>query len=117
MGIRAGASKAHRRIKVRPADWGLQACRLKAGSIWVNKVGTYGIASAGYYWSRFAAGAVVRLFYYLLGHGGQEALLFADDLMLLAGRAAEIEELGALIFLWVALGVPFKWKKSAEGRR
>ena len=110
------ASKAHRRIKVRREDWGLQGCRLEPGKVWVNKVGTYGVASAGYYWARLAAGALVRMFYYILGGGGQEALLFSDDLMMLAGRASEIKELGAMVFLWVALGVPFKWAKFRGGQ-
>ena len=56
-------SKAHRRVVVRRADWGLQACRLSPGSVWVDCVGTYGIGSAGYGWARLAAGLLVRLFY------------------------------------------------------
>ena len=43
-------SKAHRRVKVRKQDWGFQACRLRPGKVWLNCVGTYGIASAGYWW-------------------------------------------------------------------
>jgi hypothetical protein len=113
--ILGDASKAHRRIKVREADWGLQACRLEDGKIWVNKVGTYGVASAGYYWSRLAAAVIIRLLYYLLGWGGQDALIFADDLLVLAGRVEEIVDVGSLIFLWVSLGVPFKWKKFRGG--
>ena len=61
------ASKAHRRIMVKKEDWGCQACRLEPGRVWLNTVGTYGLASAGYYLARLASGVVVRLFYYLLG--------------------------------------------------
>ena len=73
-------SKAHRRVKVRKQDWGYQACRLHPGRVWLNCVGTYGISSAGYWWGRLAAGALVRLFYYLVsGVGDQDMLLYSDD--------------------------------------
>ena len=47
--------------------------------LWVNTVGTFGIASAGYWWGR-AGAAVARLLHYLLGY--QHAvwsLLYSDD--------------------------------------
>ena len=31
--ILADASKAHRRVRVRPEDWGLQGCRIRPGTI------------------------------------------------------------------------------------
>ena len=51
--LKGDISKAHRRVRVRRTDWGRQACRLEEqGDIWLNMVGTFGIASVGYYWSR-----------------------------------------------------------------
>jgi len=109
------ASKAHRRIKVLPADWGFQACRLDEGSVWLNKVGTYGVSSAGYYWSRLAA-SLIRLVYYLVGRRWDpEALIFADDWLMLASRAQEIVDLGVVVLIFVAAGVPFKWSKFRGG--
>ena len=111
-------SKAHRRVKIRQEDWGLQACRLEKGRVWLNCVGTYGIASAGYWWSRLSAALLVRFFYYVLAASGrQDALLFADDLLMVAGRLSEIVDLGALILVWVALGVPWKWQKWRGGHQ
>ena len=79
-------SKAHRRVKVKEEDWGYQACRLHPGKVWVNCVGTYGIASAGYWWGRLAAGLLVRLFYYLVGGtGDQDMFLYSDDFLITAG--------------------------------
>ena len=46
---------------------------------------------------------VVRLCYYFLVSGDQEFLFFAGDAAMFAARAQEIEEIGAMIFLWVAL--------------
>jgi len=58
------------------------------------------------------------MFYYLVNNfGDQEALLFADDLLMAASRSEEIKDIGAIIFLWVALGVPFKWSKFRGGQQ
>ena len=108
-------SKAHRRVKVRRQDWGFQACRLRPGHVWLNCVGTYGVASAGYWWSRLSASILVRFFYYVLSaSGNQDCLLFADDILILMGRLEEVVDVGALIYLWVVLGVPWKWKNGEE---
>ena len=39
--------RAHRRFTVRPSDWGWQACPLRPGTTWLNKVGAYGIGMCG----------------------------------------------------------------------
>ena len=50
---------AHRIVAVNKSDWGLQACSLVAANkprlvdtdeVLLNTVGTFGIASAGYWW-------------------------------------------------------------------
>ena len=108
--------KAHRRIKIRRRDWGFQACRLRPGRVWVNKVGTYGMNPAAYHWARFASATLVRLGHYLLGEELQvELLLFADDLFSLATTIPELVGIGFLIFVLTALGVPFGWKKFRGG--
>ena len=113
--ILADAPKAHRRVKVHPADWGLQACRLRPGTIWVNKVGTYGVGSAGYWWSRLA-GAFHRLGFYLLDPAGfVESLLFADDWMIVGSSRSEMEEVGVLILVMVLFGYPFNFTKFRGG--
>jgi len=116
-GILGDASKAHRRIKVRPEDWGYQACKLKPDTVWLNKVGTYGIASAGYWWGRLAGAVLVRLPYYLIGRRWDpEFLLFADDWFAQAHSKHELEDLGVLILILTSLGVPLKWTKFRGGQ-
>ena len=106
------AHKAHRRIKVREEDWGFMGCRLVPGKVWINKVGTYGFSSAGYFWSRFGAAVLVRMIHYFIGaRWSPEVLLYADDLMMLAGGAKELRDLGIVMLIFEALGVPMKWKK------
>ena len=68
-----------------------------AEDVYVNKVGTFGVSSAGYWWGR-AGGAVMRLGHYVVGaHEAIWALLYSDDGML-SGRT-DYPELGLLIFL------------------
>ena len=108
--------KAHRRIKVRRQDWGFQACQLRKGRLWVNKVGTYGMNPASYYWGRLAGAALVRLGHYLLGGSRQtELLLFADDIIMIARTLSEFGGFAFLNFVWTALGLPFGWKKFRGG--
>ena len=52
--LKADVTKAHRRIKVTREGWKYQVAQLN-GSWWINKVGTYGMASAQLYWGRLAA--------------------------------------------------------------
>ena len=114
--IAGDISKAHRRVKVREADWGYQACRLRPGYIWVNCVGTYGMTPAAYYWGRAAAAAIVRLPHYLLGSDfGLELELYVDDFLFVLDSQAQIEAAGFLIFVFTALGIPFHWSKFRGG--
>jgi len=116
--ILGDVSKAHRRIKVKKEDWGLQACQLDPGTVWVNTVGTYGMGSAAYYWARFGAGVLVRLPHYVAGkEDSLEILLYVDDFLFLPYDSRGIVLAGALIFLLVALGVPLRWDKCRGGER
>lgn len=109
--------KAHRRFKYHRSEHGFLGCRVKDGEdvIYVNLVGTFGVASTPYWWARIA-GCLVRVTHYLIGPGpGLELLLYADDLEALGvgkgGRQASV-----LSFLYMAaLGAPFKWAKQRGG--
>ena len=110
-------SKAHRRFLHDPLEHGLLACRVKSSDkhIYINKVGTFGVASASYWWGRIA-GAGIRLVHEFLGPEMPiEMLIFADDLESLGaglrGRRGTV-----LSFLFLStLGFPFKWAKQRGG--
>ena len=109
-------AKAHRRVKVRAADWRFQICRIEEGRVWVNKVGTYGIASAAYWWGRLAAACIVRLAHYVAGAEADfEILLYADDYLMLAGTGQDLKLCGSFLLLWAALGISMKWSKARGG--
>ena len=115
-GILGDVSKAHRRVKIAERDWGYQACQLDEDTIWVNKVGTYGMTSASYWWARLAAALLVRLCYYVAGNRVPlDIMLYVDDHIMLATGKAGIVLSGMLIYFLVALGVPWRWDKGRGG--
>ena len=78
-------AKAHRRFKYMEDEQGFLACKASTESktVYVNKVGTFGVASTPYWWARLSA-ALMRLVYWVLGEGfPNDMLLYADDLEVL----------------------------------
>lgn len=112
-------SKAHRRFLHAPEERGLLACRILESDpfIYINRVGTFGLACASYWWGRIA-GAGIRLTHELLGPAMPvELLLFADDLEALGASAGGRRGI-TLAFLYMSvLGFPFKWAKQRGGLR
>ena len=63
--LTADVKEAHRQIPVDPRGWHLLGCQLERGAeVFINTVGTFGITSASYYWSRVSS-AIGRLGQYL----------------------------------------------------
>ncbi len=78
----------------------------------MNKVGTCGVGSAAYWWGRLAA-CLHRAALRILGvQYGPWALLFADDWDLSAGNLGFEVSLLGFVWVMVALGVPFSWRKG-----
>ena len=82
----SAVTEAHRQEPVHPDDWHYLGCQvIPGGDVFVNTVGTFGIASASCYWSR-VAGAIGRLLKYLSGHTSTSwHMLVADDYLLESG--------------------------------
>ena len=85
----------------------------------MNTVGTFGVASASYYWSR-VAGSIGRLLQYLSGHSSTSwHMLVADDYLSESGGPGY--RIGLLLFfvLCAIVGVPLSWHKTCveEGER
>ena len=109
--------KAHRRFKYRRDEQGFLGCVVNSldGWVYVNKVGTFGVASTPYWWGRLS-GSLLRLAHYLLGPlVPVELLLYADDLEAL-GIGPEGRKGLVLAYCYLtAVGSPFKWSKQRGG--
>ena len=111
--IKLDASKAHRRIKVLPKDWRYMTARTSKG-IWVNKVGTYGVASAQFHWGRMAA-LLLRLIYYAFPQV-LWAFVYVDDFAAIVPEDEADPMLYTLLLFLQALGLPVSWKKVEMGQ-
>ena len=82
--LSADVTEAHRQVPIHPDDWHLLGCQVSpGGDVFVNTVGTFGIASASYYWSRVAAavGRLVRTtFIFRVVCSCRRAFIVAQDL-------------------------------------
>ena len=113
--VKADVRKAHRRIKVREEDWGLLGCQVDPGEIYINKVGSFGVASASYWWQRLM-GILVRLVGVLMLGIEYFQLLYADDFQWSVDRCHPVGPVGVILLFLSALGVPWTWKKLGRGR-
>ena len=122
-GLAADAKHAHKLVLIRPADWGLQACRAAPGDpLFINTRGTYGLASAAYWWGRLGAG-LVRAAHYFVGNGRTDSspgglwlTRFADDFNLEGEGPHFATVIVMTLLFWVVLGVPMAWSKCRGGR-
>ena len=111
--------RAHKLIPVRREDWALQAFRLpgerKGEGVFVHTRGTFGVASAAYYWQRVAATAI------RLGHrvGGKDLgllhLLFADDGWLVSVGDHFWRPMLLWLFILEIAEIPISWEKVHGG--
>jgi len=78
-------AKAYRRVLVRKSDW-VQAYKTSSSSqtIWLNRTGTFGVASAAYWWSRLM-GLIGRFGLNVIQNDWMFVLIFVDDLHIAAG--------------------------------
>ena len=111
-------SRAHKLIPVLERDWGLQAFKLPGspdGQIYVHTRGTFGVASAAYYWQRVAAG-MIRVIHRLSGKElGVYHLLFADDGWLTSVGWQYWRKPLFWLFVMELLEFPVSWKKVRGG--
>jgi len=112
--LKSDVSKAHRRCMIKREDWRFQVAKL-GENYWINKVGTYGVASAQIHWGRLSA-AVVRLLYYLFPDVDW-FMIFVDDLIALMNKYFETPLALAIMATLYAIGCPMAWHKTSLGHR
>ena len=111
-------ARAHKLVPVREDDWGLQAFRLpgeKTGDIYVHTRGTFGIASAAYWFGR-VIGVAVRACHRIMGrYMGVLRLIYADDGWLTATGTKFWRKILMWLFLFELLEIPITWAKVKGG--
>ena len=91
------------------------ACRLADPEVvWLNKVGTFGLGCASYWWGRLFS-IVTRTAIALARRDLVFQFLFADDLNLMASGVAGMRSLLVMVFFTALVGTPFSWTKSRGG--
>eukprot|EP00439_Symbiodinium_sp_Y106_P058689 s3382_g8.t1 len=112
--FKSDVSKARRRIKVLKKHWKYMVAKIK-DKFWVNKVGTYGVASAQLYWGRLAA-VLTRLSYHI-SEIFLWVLVFVDDFMaLMPDQQGDIGAATLMLFLTL-VGCPISWHKNVLGKK
>eukprot|EP00435_Cladocopium_sp_Y103_P032400 s670_g8.t1 len=103
--VSADIKAAHRLVKVRRCDWPYMCCRADTMSqrVWVNRVGTFGISSAPYWWSKLFS-LVGRLVGHLMMTAWFLHVVYVDDLHGSFTGRAKFENL----WIWI--------QKAAEKR-
>ena len=114
--LTADVAEAHTQIPIHPRDWHFLGSQIEVGGdVYINKVGTFGVASASYYWSR-AASALGRLTQYITGRTANTwHQLVADDFHLEASGTEHTAALISFFVLCSTAGVPLSWEKTAGG--
>ena len=105
-------SKAHRRIKIAPADQGLLCFRYQ-DVLFKSLTLNFGARASGNFWSR-VAGLMVRTFHRLL-HVRHALFQYVDDLLVLLEAATSPIWIGILTITCQVLGIPMSWRKTVWG--
>ena len=114
--ISADIQAAHRLVLIRKKDWRLLCCRAHSESpvVWVNCVGTFGVSSASYWWSRLFA-LVGRLVTAVLKQSPNLQIVYADDLHILVWGPHKFLWLWMMIATYEIVGTPFGYHKFKGG--
>ena len=115
-GLTADVKEAHRQIPVDPRGWHLLGCQLERGAeVFITTIGTFGVTSASYYWSRVSS-AIGRLGQYLASDQAETwHMVVADDYHLEAGGSHGPLALILFFILCSTVGVPLSWHKKTGG--
>ena len=114
--ITGDVTAAHRLFLVREADWPLLCCRVHSDSpvVWYNKVGTFGISSSAFLWSRLfgiigrcSARFLLTLWFY--------HLVFVDDVHANFAGRDKFQHLLMWLACFEMYGTPFAYKKFRGG--
>ena len=115
-GISADISQAHRRVRIRKCDWGRLGCKSSSSSrvLWLNTVGTFGVSSAAYWWTRLFA-CIGRWVLRIIAFLWNMQLVYVDDLHIVTARRNKFATLWMILLASEIVGTPFSYHKFAGG--
>ena len=105
--LQSDVHKAHRRFKNAQRDWGYQACQIYEGTVWLNRVGTFGVGTGCYWWARLAA-CLARAGLTVTDFEELWQLLFADDVLWIAAGPNFGDLILSCLFTWTLFGDPLQ---------
>ena len=114
--ISADISAAHRCVKIKKSDWGRLGCKTCSASqtLWINTVGTFGVSSASYHWSRLF-GAIGRWALRIMAQRWALQIIYVDDLHVVVVGPDRFRTLWLLLAAYEVAGTPFNYAKFKGG--
>ena len=114
--VAADIKSAHRLVKIKREDWGYMCCRADSSSdvVWCNRVGTFGISSAPYWWARLFS-LIGRFVSYILGNELFYHMVYVDDLNGAFLGDRKFVNLLVWILAFEVAGTPFGYHKFSGG--
>ena len=114
--LTADVSEARCQIPIAERAWHFLGCQVvPGGPVFINTVGTFGVASASYFWSRVAT-VIGRLSQHMASRSAHTwHVLVADDFHLDAAGANYPAALLHFCTLCATANVPLSWGKTARG--
>ena len=114
--LSADIRAAHRLFKIREADWPYLARESDSTSqvVCANKVGTFGVSSTPYWWSRLM-GLIGRFVGHVMGSRWFMQVIYVDDLRGSFTGAWKFLHLWAWLLAFELVGAPFGYHKFKGG--
>ena len=114
--LSADIRAAHRLFKIRESDWSYLACKCDSNSpvVWANRVGTFGVSSTPYWWSRLM-GLIGRFSAYVMGTSWFMQVIYVDDLHGSFTGQHKFLHLWIWLLTYELVGVPFGYHKFHGG--
>ena len=114
--VSADIKAAHRLVKIRRRDWGYLCCRADSGSstVWVNHTGTFGVASAPYWWAKLA-GLIGRFVGHMFHKRWLMHMIYVDDLHGAFVGCEKFLHLWVWVLAFEMVGTPFGYHKFKGG--
>ena len=114
--VSADIAQAHRRVKIKRSEWGYLGCKSSSSStvLWINAVGTFGVSSASYWWTRLFA-CLERWSMRVLRNRWQLQIVFVDDLRIVVVGPEKYLHLWVIILAYEVLGTPLSYHKFGGG--